>query len=70
MVSRYELTELLSAKKSLESTLRKIEQAVLSLEEKQKGGKNLKSQITLSKDRIKALTLAIELINVEIKKVS
>ncbi|MFW7431351.1 hypothetical protein [Vagococcus carniphilus] len=69
-MSSYELTDLLSDKKSIESTLRKIEQAVLSLEEKQKGGKNLKSQITLSKDRIKALTLAIELINVEIKKVS
>ncbi|MDT2830708.1 hypothetical protein P7H60_10565 [Vagococcus carniphilus] len=69
-MSRYELTELLSAKKSLESTLRKIEQAVLSLEEKQKNGKNLKSQITLSKERIKALTLAVELINAEIKKVS
>ncbi|MHC5248048.1 hypothetical protein [Enterococcus sp. LJL90] len=62
----YQLTDYQAAKKSLTSTLHKIEQAVLSLEEKQRAGKNLKAQITLSKERIKALKLALFLIEKEL----
>lgn len=46
----YELADYLAAKKSLASTLHKIEQAIISLEEKQTAGKNVKAQITLSKE--------------------
>ena len=62
----YELADYLAAKKSLASTLHKIEQAIISLEEKQTAGKNLKAQITLSKERVKALKLSLALIEREI----
>ena len=62
----YELADYLAAKKSLASTLHKIEQAIISLEEKQTAGKNVKDQITLSKERVKALKLSLALIEREI----
>ena len=61
----YELADYLAAKKSLASTLHKIEQAIISLEEKQTAGKNVKAQITLSKERVKALKLSLALIERE-----
>lgn len=65
-MEEYELTDYLAAKKSLVSTLHKIEQALISLEEKQAAGGNLKAQITLSKERVKALKLSLALIDREI----
>ena len=62
----YELADYLAAKKSLASTLHKIEQAIISLEDKQTAGKNVKAQITLSKERVKALKLSLALIEREI----
>ena len=55
----YELADYLAAKKSLAST-------IISLEEKQTAGKNVKAQITLSKERVKALKLSLALIEREI----
>ncbi|QIL49832.1 hypothetical protein G7082_14260 [Vagococcus hydrophili] len=69
-MTNYTLEDYLKAKKSLVSTLNKIEKAIISLEEKQNNGKNLKSQITLSKERVLALTISIELIELEIEKLS
>ncbi|MFB5484043.1 hypothetical protein [Enterococcus avium] len=60
------MADYLAAKKSLASTLHKIEQAIISLEEKQTAGKNVKAQITLSKERVKALKLSLALIEREI----
>ena len=62
----YELADYLAANKSLASTLHKIDQAIISLEEKQNAGKNVKAQITLSKERVKALKLSLALIEREI----
>ncbi|MDT2595817.1 hypothetical protein P7D52_02320 [Enterococcus dongliensis] len=69
-MEEYELTDYLAAKKSLVSRLHKIEQALISLEEKQAAGGNLKAQITLSKERVKALKLSLALIDREITKLS
>lgn len=65
-MSNYTLSDYEAAKKSLSSTLRKIERAIVSLEEKQAEGKNLKAQITLSKERVKALSISLDLIEKEI----
>lgn len=65
-MSNYTLSDYEAAKKSLSSTLRKIEKAIVSLEEKQAEGKNLKAQITLSKERVKALSISLDLIEKEI----
>lgn len=62
----YSLADYQAAKKSLASTLRKIEQALVSLEEKQQSGRNVKAQITLSKERVKALKLSLALIEREL----
>jgi len=69
-LENYELTDYLATKKSLASTLHKIEQAVNSLEEKQLAGRNMKAQITLSQERVKALKLSLALIEREIIKLS
>lgn len=69
-MENYELTDYLAAKKSLASTLHKVEQAIISLEEKQSAGRNMKSQITLSKERAKALKLSLALIEREITRLS
>lgn len=69
-MENYELTDYLAAKKSLVSTLHKVEQAIISLEEKQSAGRNMKSQITLSKERVKAFKLSLALIEREITRLS
>ena len=66
----YFLTDYLAAKKSLASTLHKIEQAIISLEEKQLAGRNMKAQLTLSKERVKALKISLALIDREITRMS
>ena len=66
----YQLADYLAAKKSLASTLHKIEQAIVSLEEKQAAGRNMKAQITLSQERVKALRLSLALIEREITRLS
>lgn len=66
----YQLVDYLAAKKSLVSTLHKIEQAITSLEEKQAAGRNMKAQITLSQERVKALRLSLVLIEREITRLS
>lgn len=65
-MDNYTLSDYEAAKKSLSSTLRKIEKAIVSLEEKQAEGKNLKAQITLSMERVKALSISLDLIEKEI----
>ncbi|SAM81375.1 hypothetical protein DTPHA_1407041 [Enterococcus faecium] len=65
-MENYQLEDYLAAKKSLASTLHKIEQAIISLEEKQSAGRNMKAQITLSKERVKALRLSLALLEREI----
>lgn len=65
-MSNYTLSDYEAAKKSLSSTLRKIEKAIVSLEEKQAEGKDLKAQITLSKERVKAFNISLDLIEKEI----
>lgn len=69
-MQEYTIEELSAAKKSLVSTLSKIEKAIVSLEEKQTKGGNYKSQITLSKNRVAALKLSLDLIEREIAKKS
>lgn len=69
-MENYELTDYLAAKKSLASTLHKVEQTIISLEEKQSAGRNMKSQITLSKERVKAFKLSLALIEREITRLS
>lgn len=67
-LENYDLADYLAAKKSLASTLHKIEQAIVSLEDKQTAGRNMKAQITLSKERVKALKLSLALIEREISR--
>ncbi|GGI65170.1 MULTISPECIES: hypothetical protein [Enterococcus] len=69
-MQEYTIEELSAAKKSLVSTLSKIEKAIVSLEEKQTKGGSYKSQITLSKNRVAALKLSLDLIEREIAKKS
>ena len=69
-MENYQLEDYLVAKKSLASTLHKIEQAIISLEEKQAAGRNMKAQITLSKERVKALRLSLALIEREITRMT
>lgn len=66
----YQLVDYLAAKKSLASTLHKIEQAIISLEEKQAAGRNMKAQITLSQERVKAMRVSLVLIEREITRLS
>ena len=69
-MENYQLEDYLAAKRSLASTLHKIEQAIISLEEKQSAGRNMKAQITLSKERVKALRLSLALIEREITRMT
>ncbi|MEG2709114.1 MAG: hypothetical protein RR968_08250 [Vagococcus sp.] len=69
-MKEYQLTDYIAAKKSLVSTLNKIEKAIVSLEEKEAQGKKLTAQITLSKERVKALKLSILLIDREIDRIN
>ena len=68
-MKEYSIEELLAAKKSLVSTLSKIEKALVSLEEKQAQGSKNQSQITLSKNRIAALNISLDLIERELAKI-
>ena len=67
-MKEYSIEELLAAKKSLVSTLSKIEKALVSLEEKQAQGSKNQSQITLSKNRVAALNISLDLIERELAK--
>ncbi|MBO0477071.1 hypothetical protein DOK76_08310 [Vagococcus sp. DIV0080] len=69
-MKEYQLTDYIAAKKSLVSTLNKIEKAIVSLEEKEAQGKKLTAQITLSNERVKALKLSILLIDREIDRMN
>lgn len=68
-MKEYSIEELLAAKKSLVSTLNKIEKALVSLEEKQAQGSKNQSQITLSKNRVVALNISLDLIERELAKI-
>ena len=68
-MKEYSIEELLAAKKSLVSTLNKIEKALVSLEEKQAQGSKNQSQITLSKNRVVALNISLDLIEREQAKI-
>ena len=59
--------ELLEAKRQIDSTLHKLKETVKTLEAKGEP-KRYKSQLTLAKRRIAAFTLAVELIEQELKK--
>lgn len=54
-----------AAHQSLLSMLNKIKKAIVSLEEKQTVGGNYQSQLTLSKNRVKALEISLVLIERE-----
>ncbi|MGL9728366.1 hypothetical protein [Enterococcus sp. DIV0756] len=69
-MEEYALNDYLSAKKSLISTRNKIQQAIITLEEKQASGRKLKAQITLSRERVNALNLSLALIEREITRLS
>ncbi len=59
--------ELLEAKRQIDSTLHKLKETVMTLEAKGEP-KRYKSQLTVAKRRIAAFTLAVELIEQELKK--
>ena len=61
----YTLEELTEAKRQIDSTLHKLREAVRSLEACENAAR-CKSQITLAKRRIRAFTIAADLIEREI----
>lgn len=61
----YTKEELLEARRQIDSTLHKLEEAVKTLEAKE-NAQRYKSQITLAKNRIKAFTIASCLIDREL----
>lgn len=68
-MKEYSIEELLAAKKSLVSTLSKIKKALISLEENQANGSKNQSQMTLSKNRVAALNISLDLIERELAKI-
>lgn len=64
---RYEKTDLLEAKRQIDSTLHKLREAVKTLQAKE-NPQRYKSQITLAQRRIAAFELANDLIAAELKK--
>lgn len=62
----YAKNELLEAKRQIDSILHKLSETLKSLEAKE-NPERYKSQITLAKRRIEALTIANELIERELK---
>ena len=62
----YEQTALIEAKRQLDSTVHKLRETVKTLEGKDNPTR-YKSQITLAKRRIDAFTLAVELIEQQLK---
>ena len=59
--------ELLEAKRQIDSTIHKLEAVVVTLEGKE-NPQRYKSQITLARRRVKAFTIAAELIHNELEK--
>lgn len=62
----YEQTALIEAKRQIDSTVHKLRETVKTLEGKDNPTR-YKSQITLAKHRIDAFTLAVELIEQQLK---
>ena len=60
--------ELLEAKRQIESLLHKLRKTIITLEAKD--NQKLRSQITLAKRRVNALEIGLELINIELIKMS
>jgi len=60
--------ELLEAKRQIESLLLKLRKTIVTLEAKD--NQKLRSQITLAKRRVNALEIGLELINIELMKLS
>ena len=63
----YTKDELVEAKRQIDSTLHKLRETVKTLEGKEDPAR-LKSQITLAKRRIRAFTIANELIERELNR--
>ena len=61
----YTKDDLMEAKRQIDSTVRKLEQAIKTLESKENVSR-CKSQITLAKRRVKAFEIAVCLIDREI----
>ncbi len=61
----YTKTDLLEARRQIDSTLHKLEETIKTLEAKEQP-QRYKSQITLAKNRVKAFTLANHLIEREL----
>ena len=64
----YTKDELVEAKRQIDSTLHKLRETVKTLEGKEDPAR-LKSQITLARRRIQAFTIAVALIEKELKQV-
>lgn len=62
----YEQTALIEAKRQIDSTVHKLRETVKTLEGKDNPTR-YKSQITLAKRRIEAFTIAVELIEQQLK---
>lgn len=62
----YEQDDLREAKRQIDSTLHKLRETVKTLEGKENPSR-YKSQITLAKRRIKAFTIAVELIEKQLE---
>ena len=60
--------ELLEAKRQIESLLHKLRKTIVTLEAKD--NQKLRSQIPLAKRRVNALEIGLELINIELMKLS
>ena len=61
----YSTTELTEAKRQIDSILHKLQETVKTLEAKD-SPERYKSQLTLAKRRIRALTIAVELIEAQL----
>ncbi len=62
----YTREELLEARRQIESVLHKLQESVKTMEEREKAAR-LKSQITLAKRRIRAMEIALALIERELE---
>jgi len=62
----YSATELTEAKRQIDSILHKLQETVTTLEAKEEPTR-YKSQLTLAKRRIQALTIAVELMEHELQ---
>ena len=63
----FTLVELREAKRQIDSIIHKLNETVKTLESKD-SPERYKSQLTLAKRRIKALTISVELIKIELKR--